>query len=483
MSKSKKISVERRNFLKVASTGIAGIALSSGIAPVFATTTAVTSPGPGNKWPGRVVINFNKNAPGDKSTDATTAQVTIIKTMVDDSIKLLTGQTTVGAAWKAVFPSTLTATSKIAIKIPLLNPGLPAPHWSSVQAITEGLIQMDFSGTTFPAANITIYDMNNSSTMATAGFTAARFPGVNLVKDSTSSYGDGAKNIAGTVEPYATTLNAAAFLINVFSPRGHSSYAGNFTLGFKNHYGTYPTAYHDSNTQGFLRNINCTGPVYNKTVLCICSGMYGMNESNGPTGSSDNYSTYSKTMDSISTNNTPTTIIMSTDPISCEMQAVKMMRINNSGKYTTSDMPNYLKSSGGVSVSGYTPINNIGTIDESAMTILKILNGTSTPVLQSANKTASSSKVNIVAHQLSGGNSTYIEFMLPENRAGKDAFVEIYDINGKLVRNVTHRISGVRNHLSWDETDTHGSRVSAGTYIIRLVSEANRVSTQCSIIR
>ncbi|MBN1130372.1 MAG: hypothetical protein JXA71_15375 [Chitinispirillaceae bacterium] len=39
--------------------------------------------------------------------------------MVDDGIKLLTGESSVGAAWKAVFPETLSLQSKIAIKINL----------------------------------------------------------------------------------------------------------------------------------------------------------------------------------------------------------------------------------------------------------------------------------------------------------------------------------------------------------------------------
>lgn len=227
---------------------------------------------------------------------------------------------------------------------------------------------MNINGTAFPAGNITIYDMNNGNDMDSAGYTSARFPtGIKRLKDSKSTT-TGALN-----ETYASILVAADFLINVFSPRGHWPEFGGFTLGFKSHYGTYDPV-HGDGAPAYLRDINCTGPVFNKTVLSICSGLFGMNEGNGPTGGKDDYSSYSKIMDANSTNNNPTTIIMSTDPVSCEMQSIKMMLMNKGKSYATADLPLYLKMSGGVAGSGST-VYNIGVIDESQMDIRKLING------------------------------------------------------------------------------------------------------------
>ena len=470
----KKTSTSRRNFLKAGAAGAAGLAIASRIETVFSSTLAVTPPGPGNKWPGRVVINFNKAA-----VVANVADTTVIKKMVDDAILKLTGQTTVAAAWKALFPATLTAASKIAIKLCTANTGLPAPHWSSVRAITDGLQQIDFNGTKMPASNITIYEWGGN--LGAAKFTAANFPGISIVTDNFVNGGDGALNN----RTYAQTLKNAAFLINVFSPRGHNTGSA-FTLGFKSHFGTYSNApgLHTNAAQN-IADINCTGPVYNKNVLSVCSGIYAMNEGNGPAGSADIYTTYARSIDNTiaATAQVPsTTIMLSTDPVSVEMQTIKMMRINKNGAYATANMPTYLQASAGMTVSGFTTSYNIGTIDESKMTVLKIINGASTPVMNPVSSAVGFSGAGIVAHHIKGYNTTFIEFELPEGHVGKEASIEIYNGRGALVRKFSQKVLGVRNHLSWDEMDGRGNTVSKGTYIVHLISGGKQASAPVTIV-
>jgi uncharacterized protein YjbI with pentapeptide repeats len=472
----KNIFTGRRSFLKKSVAGAAGLALTSRADSIFPATSAAIAPGPGNKWPGRVVVNFNKAA-----VTASGADTAVIEQMVNDAIQKLTGQTTIGAAWKAVFPTTLTATSKIAIKTNTANTGLPAPHLSSVRAITDGLQLMDFNGTKFAAANITLYDMN-AANLSSAKFTAANFPGINLVDDTAVNGGDGA---VGN-RTYAQSLKNAAFLINVFSPRGHTlpqlPTGSKFTLGFKSHFGTYsnPSGLHANAPQN-IRDINCTGPVFNKNVLSVCSGIYGMNEGNGPGGSADNYTTYAQSIDKTSTNQCPTTIIMSTDPVSAEMQTVKMIRINKNGAYTAADMPTYLQASAGMTASGFTATNNIGIIDESQMTVMKIINGASTPVLNPAHGSLNSFGAAIVARHIKGHHSAFIEFKLPLDRVGSEASIEIFDDRGALARKFSQKVLGVQNHFSWDEKDERGARVSKGTYIVHLVSRGKNASALCTI--
>jgi hypothetical protein len=470
--------------------GAAGLAIASKVDSIFASPSALKAVGTGNKWPGRVVVNFNKAA-----GTATVANATVIKQMVDDAVLRLTDQTTIGAAWQSIFPSTLSASSKIAIKIPIcFNVGLPVPHWSSVKAITDGLQQMDFNGTKFPAGNITIYDLtvstptptSGSGTFAAAQYTAANFPGITILKDSAVNGGDGALNN----HTYAATLKNADFLINVFSPRGHNMppTGSKFTLGFKNHYGTYSDPWntlHPAMPQNFT-DINCTGPVYNKTVLLVCSGIYGMNEGNGPAGSADIFTTYAHSIDNtIATTASvpPTTIIMSTDPVSAEMQSIKMMRINKSAAYAVANMPPYLQAAAGMTVTGFTTSYNIGTIDESQMDVRKIINGVATPVLNPVDNGIAVSGAGIVAHHIKGYNTTFIEFKLPDGHAGKEASVEIYDGRGAIVRKFIQKVLGVQNHFSWDETDMTGKVVAKGMYAALLASENVRESTRFMIVR
>jgi hypothetical protein len=207
-----------------------------------------------------------------------------------------------------------------------------------------------------------------------------------------------------------------------------------------------------------------------------------MNEGNGPGGSIDNYTTYAQSIDKTSTNQCPTTIIMSTDPVSAEMQTIKMMRINKNGAYTTADMPTYLQASAGMTASGFTASNNIGIIDESQMTVLKIINGASTPVLNPAPASISSSGVAIVAHHIKGHDSAFIEFKLPADRVGSEASIEIFDDKGALVRRFSQKVLGVQNHFSWDEKDGRGARVSRGAYIAQLVSGGKSASALWTII-
>lgn len=353
----------RRLFLKSAAAISVLPFVGGDIFKILSAPPIALTKGSGNKWPGRVVINFNKAA-------ATGLKVNemVVKRMVDDSIKLLTNQTSIGAAWKAVFPDSLTIQSKIAIKINILNSGNSAPHPYSVMAITEGLQQMNFGGNKFPAANITIYDGNNLNSMDSAGFTAARFPNINRIKDKAQIWGDGVNDLG-----YVQALHDCNFLINIFSPIGHIPEFGGFALGFKSHYGSYLPV-RVEHAQPYMRDINCIGPIFIKTVLSICSGIFGMNEGNGPAGGIDDYSVYSKKIDPSSTNNKPTTIIMSTDPISCEFQAIKMMRLNKGKSYAIADLPDYLRVSAGIG-GALSPVYNIGIIDERLMDVRKIVNG------------------------------------------------------------------------------------------------------------
>jgi hypothetical protein len=483
--------LSRRSFLKKTTAASAGAALSGGmVQSVFGKTAAAVAPGAGNKWPGRVVINFNKGAASFSASGVGTTVTSVVKTMVDDSIMRLTDKTTVGEAWKAVFPATLSATSKIAIKLPLgCAAQTVAPHWSLVKAITDGLQLMDFNGTKFPAANITIYDMRCSNNLSGFGYTATNFPNVKIVFDSMGTgYTDGAKN-----QQYAKSLNSANFLINVFRPGGHGTEYEGLTLGFKNHYGTYDVDHGASTAPGYLRDINCTKVVYNKNVLSICAGIFGAAEASGSPGSAAiTYFTYAHGIDptvtgpvpggSTTPSVPPTTIIMSTDPVSTEMQCIKMMRLNNGKSFTAANLPKYLRSSGGDTTALTDATYNIGVIDETAMDIRRIINVSSVISLKEHSAAQNHKGASIVASQ-TGGQSIFIEYALPETHVNKDASIEIYDMKGKLVARLSQKVLGAINHVAWNQLDKAGNQTGKGTYIVQLISQDIRVDSKFLITR
>ncbi|OGJ92178.1 MAG: hypothetical protein A2268_06505 [Candidatus Raymondbacteria bacterium RifOxyA12_full_50_37] len=355
-------SLSRREFVKVSATAAAAAATL----PIHAAPTAAPAFSKLNQWPGRCVVNFNKGA-----ATAMVANEKTIGAMVNESIALLTGKKKTSAAWASLFPK-ITQTTKIAIKVNILNNEVPS-NPMLVKSIVAGLKQMEIEGKNFPASNIFIYDANNQNSLESAGFTAEDFPGITLRHHGRDfkDFGDGSHGN----QPYTETMKECDYLINVPGLRGHGAAAGRVTLGFKSHYGTYPALYHDAEKMpGYLADMNCTGPVYNKTVLTVFSAIIGLKQGHGPKGSPDSYETYVKTIDPSSTSPNPSTIIMSTDPIAAEFQAIKIMRIRDNEPYTINSLPAYLKGSAGIQGALATTYN-IGILDETKMDIIKVING------------------------------------------------------------------------------------------------------------
>jgi hypothetical protein len=484
------MTVTRRAFLQ-SSAATAAVTLASGtLINTVAKTQADMTPGPGNKWPGRVAINFNKNVTSVDSTGNPTVDTAIVAKMVDDTIMLLTGESTVGAAWKAVFPSTLSATSTIVLKVPVaFATKRMAPHWSVSKAIVDGLTQMDFGGTKYPAGNITLFDMEGSDKLSSYGYTAESIPGITIIfykpSDARASGStDGAVSADGTKKyDYAKPLQSD-FLINIFRPGGHFTSFEGFTLAFKNHFGTYKPN-HESKCLQYLRDINCSGVVYKKTVLCVCAGLFGAKEASADPGSIDiNYSTYVKKMDSVATVINPSTIFMSTDPVTSEMQAIKLMRLNNGKAYDVASLPSYLKSSGGVAGGLSDKVYNIGVIDEEKMDIMKIINGEKVAVgIGNKNHSTAGNHTDIKVKTLKNHASTFIEYSIPHSSIGSEASIEVFNLKGNKVFSTKQPINGIVNNYSWDEKNSNGQRVPNGKYIVSLHVNTVKLSQQITLIR
>jgi hypothetical protein len=229
--------------------------------------------------------------------------------------------------------------------------------------------------------------------------------------------------------------------------------------------------------------MNCTGPVFKKNVLSFCSGIYAMNEGNGPGGSAENFGIYASTMDASMAGSTApsTTILMSTDPITAEMQAIKMMRLNKkpAASYALNDLPPYLLASAGVTGKTNGSTYNIGIVDESKMDIRRVLNGV-TLVDQVSPHRSSDVAGKIVVSSVKG-RPTFFEFKLPGMSKLQSASIGIYRINGSLVYQRDLPLSGVVNHFSWDNQSSNGTSIGAGAYIIHVRSGKTLLSKQFTI--
>ncbi|MBN1577400.1 MAG: DUF362 domain-containing protein [Chitinispirillaceae bacterium] len=495
-------SAGRRDFLKAAAAGTAAIAMSPGVGKVFGASAGPTQPSPLNKWPGRVAVNFNKAAiTGSTSSKYGTVDATVVRKMIDQTITLLTGIDDIGEAWKSIFPSTLSLTSKIAVKINCYNPYKAGQHWSVARGVTDGLMKMKIGETLFPGSNITVYETNTKggNSITTGGYTKNNFPDVNLAFEK--DWVDGGDGALG--KTYARSLKEADFLINTFNARGHQmpTKGSKFTMGFKSHYGTYynpsfsgPNYLHDDDKWDMtFREIVCIGPVYKKLVLSVCGGMFGTDEGYGPGLSSSetdiqnigDFTKYAQLIDSTSTTRGQTTVIMSTDPVSAEMQSIKILRMNKNISFAFEDMPKYLKASAGIDVSGLTPTYNIGIIDEDKMDFRKMVNDVviKTPVVSPASADHTTAKVGMSTHPITGHGSVSINFNLPVNHVGSKAVIEIFDARGSLVRKLSHEVGGINNQLSWNQKDSRGVPAAKGMYIARLSCGGTRLSSQFSIVR
>ena len=478
------MSISRRSFLK-SSAAATALSMAGGAAKevLGKTTGSAFKPGPGNKWPGRVVVNFNKDAVS--GTTIETDQIKVIKKMVDDSIMALAEKSNVGEAWRAVFPSSLTKDSKIAIKTNFYTTSKCRIHWSVVQAMTEGLQKMDFSGTTFPPSNITIFEANvpQANTMDGAGYTAANFPGIARNIDTKSMVTNVDDAAPGETSGYASSLKNADFFLHVYGIRGHSNqYAEGVTLGGKSHYGTYSNAKMVHSSPAFsvrCANLMASGVVYNKLVLSVCAGLLSNKKGAGINDAPTDYSTYAKKMDPNCSTKATSTIIMSTDPVTTDMQAVKVMQMNTGSNYGVSDMPKYLQAIAGVSGALSGVSYNIGKIDEKDMTIAKIINGSGTTMIGSADASKrGGADYSLRVSPFNGQGIVFVDYIVPAFRQGDRAVLSMYDMRGNLVFSKEQTIHGVANQFAWDRKTAQGKALARGKYVCRLtIGKINRSAT------
>ncbi|MEW6041057.1 MAG: DUF362 domain-containing protein, partial [Elusimicrobiota bacterium] len=432
------------------------------------------NPGPFNKWPGRYILNFNKN-----SCPFGTVNESVVMDMSDETIRLLTGQNDLGLAWRSLFP-VLKSDTKIAVKINILGDGT----WTCmelVKGIFEGLKLMPLDGGgTFQGSQLTIYDGNNGQDIIAKGYDQTNFPGANFCHPCPlANNGDGVWG-----REYSVALRECNYLINVPVLKGHGSEHEYFTIGFKNHYGTYHPEHvggnSGSSSKAYLRDINCLGPVFQKTALTVISAIQARREEQGPSGGPDTFPVYVSATDPTAGTTDPSTIIMSTDPVTAEFQAIRIAKIQGGtppNDVTTAIMPNYLKASGGDTSGTLETVYNIGRINPLEMDKGEIINGTITAQPQPVGiKSITSFKERSLGPVIKDirpnpfRNKCEIHFNPLPLMKGKTASLRIFSSDGRMVRSFISIINGERGIITWDGKDSSGNPLAPGIYILRLES-------------
>lgn len=221
--------IRRRTFI-----GTVGVAAGSAVLvdPLLSREAHAASP--------NVYSGYSANM-----SSGTTVDEAWVQAALDACVKKMTGKSSLGAAWEAVFAGVTTA-KKIAIKINCLKKEV-SPQLATIKALVNGLTQM--CGDSFPAKNISLYD----NTMSFSGLSgtermAAVYGASNLsalgitYHDPSPQYASVNISIKGKTFHPATYLEQADYGIDLAPLKPHQYYAGGLTGMIKNMMGSVSTS-------------------------------------------------------------------------------------------------------------------------------------------------------------------------------------------------------------------------------------------------
>jgi hypothetical protein len=209
--------MNRRDFVKTAVTGTAGLALMG--LPSGKSEAVEKYP----HW-GEVVIIRD-----EKATQGPEVNFKVVQSMLDESIQALTK----GGGWTSLIPSYKTGEIvgiKVNCQIPLIS-----TQWKVVGAVVRGLVGMGI-----PQKNIVIWDADLESMKWTSmGWIRSIFPEVRLATtDKLKDPFDPSKSldILGNRTSFSRLLTDADHLINVPVLKNH--FEAGITFALKNHLGS-----------------------------------------------------------------------------------------------------------------------------------------------------------------------------------------------------------------------------------------------------
>jgi uncharacterized protein (DUF362 family) len=413
--------LDRRTFLKIASlTGLGGLILPRGV---------LSSMGPLDT--SRVVLIEDSAA-----TSGTTVDPVVAQSMMDCGITTYTGLYDVGGAWKSLFPG-IDATNVIAIKVNCINSSL-STHPAVANAVANGLAQMMFGGTPFPANNIIIFDRTNGE-LTSAGYT------LNTSTTGVRCFGTNASGVGYSTETYdvnSTTqrlstivTEMADYIVNASVLKNHNM-AG-VTLSMKNHYGTCnsPGSLHGGDCDPYIPELNSLGPIRDKQRVNICDALLGI-YTGGPSGSPQ-----------FAAN----TLIISQDTVATDYWGREILEDN--GCTTISDA-HHIETAAGAPY-------NLGTNDPGQMDVQHIVEPSGIDDPAARNGFALKQNEPNPFH-----DRTSIRFHVPGRAA---VTLAVFNPEGRRIRQLADRtVASGWHRLDWDGRTDAGGAAAPGVYYCRL---------------
>jgi hypothetical protein len=420
--------ISRRNFLRYLGAGSLGFLAK----PLFGL--------PPRERQGRasdVIQCIDDNATTGNSVNTSVAQI-----MIDESVKVLTGISDLGEAWKSIFPG-VTENSIIGIKVNTINNAVPTRP-ELVDCIINGLAQMQFGSNFLPRNNVIIWDRSDGE-LSSAGFTIydGNDPGTPRCFGTNHSgvgYDSGCPLSVpgGPVYPSRILSLLCDYLINFGVLKNHGTAQVTFSL--KNHYGsTSPVPSHASycnpgipavNQQ--IRDVITPNDIQKLFIIdsLWASVLYG------PGGNPDW---------------NPKTIVMSQDTVACDYQSwnlINEVRVNSG--YTAIPWPIYH-----IETAEQSPYN-LGTTDINLIEIINPSQGIEEEKGQSFERLSLTIAPNPFRKQ------AMISFVLPMAAMVK---LELIDAAGRIAEKLhVGKLSAGRHRFS----HTINGSLPAGTYFLRL---------------
>jgi len=413
--------LDRRTFLKIVSlTGLGGLVLPRSL---------LSSMGPLDA--SRVVLIEDSAA-----TSGTTVNSAVAQSMMDCGIMSYSGRYDVGEAWKSMFPG-IDATKVIAIKVNCINSSL-STHPEVASAIANGLTQMVFDGTPFPANSIIIFDRTNWE-LESAGYTInTSSTGVRCFGTNASGVGYSSEtyDVNGSTQKLSTIVTETSdYIVNASVLKNHGT-AG-VTLSMKNHYGTCssPGNLHGGDCDPYIPALNSLAPIRGKQCVSICDALLGI-YTGGPSGSPQ-----------FAAN----TLIISQDTVAMDYWGREILEDNGC---TTISRAHHIDTAAGDPY-------NLGTNDPGQMEVEHIVepSGIDGPT-QTSGYILKQNQPNPFTGR------TSIRFHVPERAA---ITLTVFNPEGRRVRELADRtITPGWHRLEWDGRTDGGRPAAQGVYYCRL---------------
>ena len=216
--------------------------------------------------PHRVVIVHNSEASDGLGKDNVNLDQNIVKEMVNEGVKMLTGESTTLAAWTQIIPD---PTKKVAIKINTQIKGIYTKS-KVVQGIVDGLVERGV-----PEDNIIIYDKTMNA-FGYGGFVKNLGPGVKVGNLDAGDFGgfseDSSKYYIANFLLDPTSEYYAEYIINVPVLKALDGWTG-VTLSMKNHYGTVMPMHDD--IMNSVVKANALPEIRDRTRLIVVDAIFG----------------------------------------------------------------------------------------------------------------------------------------------------------------------------------------------------------------